>query len=54
MTSLRLSIRYGGGNLHFFDELPHEDQVNLMALEREENDAAAARARAAERRNRRR
>lgn len=34
MAALRLSIQYGHGDLHWFDALPHEDKVALLAYER--------------------
>jgi hypothetical protein len=36
MLSTRLSVRYGHGDLHWFDGLTHEDQVLLLAYEAHE------------------
>lgn len=31
MQAIRLSLRYGGGDLHWFERLSHDDQVLLMS-----------------------
>jgi hypothetical protein len=38
-----LSLRYGNGDLHWFEKLPREDQTLLLAvLKIDEQDAASA------------
>lgn len=39
MESLRLSIKYGHGDLGWADKQDHDTLVNLLAYEREEYDA---------------
>lgn len=43
LAALRLSLRYGCGDLHWFHRLPREDQSTMLALYAFDHPAPAAR-----------